>query len=525
MSESTPAVEPVKGSTQSGASAQADPLDQASLASRHPRLLMIAVMCVSLIQILDITIANVALPHMQASLGATSDTISWVLTSFIIAGVLVTPIVGWVSDRLGSRQVFLWAVAGFLLASVLCGAATSLSQMVAFRAFQGICAAFIGPMSQTILFDTTKPSKQASAMSLWGMVIMIGPITGPMLGGLLTDTLSWRWVFYVNLPIGIPTLLLLVWLLPSRPLVPRKLDRFGFFILATGLVALQLLLDRGSHKDWFSSWEIILEMIIALSAFWMFFIHTRYTKVPLFPSVLLKNANFLGAMGVMFMLGVANIAISSILPTMFQTVYGYTALDTGMLMMPRGLGVMMTMMLAGKLSQRLDVRYMITVGYLLAAFGLVLMSRWSLEMGSTEILVAGFIQGLGLGLIFMPMNIAAFATVAPEHRPDGSSLLNLMRNLGGSFGISAIFTMLSRSQQVSHAGLTEHVTENTLQGFDVTALTSTLGQYGSAVLQMLDAEVNRQALMISYLNNFHAMAMLIFVIALIPLFMKPIRLH
>ncbi|MBU3070020.1 DHA2 family efflux MFS transporter permease subunit [Aestuariicella sp. G3-2] len=521
MSESIPAADSAPESRPDASKG----LDKPSLETSHPRLLMFAVMMVSLIQVLDITIANVALPHMQASLGATTDNISWVLTSFIIAGVLVTPVVGWLSDRLGSRRLFLWAVVGFLVASMLCGAATSLTQMVIFRSLQGVCAAMIGPMSQTILFDTSKPSKQAAAMSLWGMVIMIGPITGPVLGGILTDTLSWRWVFYVNLPIGIPTLLLLIWLLPSRPVSERKLDRFGFLILAVGLVSLQLLLDRGNHKDWFSSWEIIIELIIALSAFWIFYVHTKMTRNPLFPNALLKNPNFLGAMGSMFMLGVANIAISSILPTMFQSVYGYTAIDTGMLMMPRGLGVMATMMVAGHLSQRMDVRYMVTGGYLLAALGLVMMSHWSLDMGKTPILIAGFIQGLGLGLIFMPMNVAAFATVNERDRPDGSSLLNLMRNLGGSFGISAIFTMLSRSQQSTHAGLSEHVTADALLGFDAAQFANSLGGYGTAFLQFLDAEVNRQALMISYLNNFYAMSILVGIIAFIPLLMKPIRIR
>ncbi len=520
MSESIPAAE---ASRSEGADNEGP--DKASLECRHPRLLMLAVMGVSLIQILDVTIANVALPHMQASLGATQDTISWVLTSYIIAGVLVTPAVGWMSDRLGSRTVFLWATAGFLLSSMLCGAATSLTQMVMFRALQGISAAFIGPMSQTILFDTTRPSKLASAMSLWGMVIMIGPITGPMLGGLLTDTLNWRWVFYINLPIGIPTLVLLIWLLPSRPIVTRVLDRFGFMVLAIGLVALQLMLDRGNHLDWFNSWEIIVELLVTLSAFWIFFVHNATTRTPLFSAGLLKNSNFLGAMGVMFMLGVANIAIASILPTMFQNIYGYTAFDTGMLMMPRGLGVMFTMMLAGKLMQRMDVRYMVSFGYLVAATALVLMSQWSMEMGSAHILMTGFMQGMGLGLIFMPMNVAAFATVSPEDRPDGSSLLNLMRNLGGSFGISAIFTLLSRNHQISHSGLSEHVTANSLQGADASQIISSLGQHGETLLQFLDLELNRQAMMISYLNNFYAMAVLIFVIAVVPLLMKPIRLQ
>ncbi len=511
-------------STSSTDTADAASADKPALETRHRGLLTAAVMGVSIIQLLDMTIANVALPHMRSGLGASPDSITWVLTSFIIAGVMVTPAVAWVSDRLGSRRVFLWAVTGFVLSSMLCGAATSLAQMVFFRALQGVCAAFIGPMSQTILFDINPPSKHSAAMAIWGMVVMIAPISGPILGGYLTDSLNWRWVFYINLPIGIPTLLLLVWLLPSRDILPRKLDHLGFLLIATALVSLQLMLDRGQHQDWFDSWEIVVELMIALSAFWMFLVHTLHTKNPLFQPSLFANPNFLGAFAFMFVLGVANVAIASILPTMYQTVYGYSPVDTGLLMIPRGCGVFISMLLANRLMQYFDVRHLVLVGYLIAGGALWSMSGFALDMGSEPIMVTGFIQGLGLGLIFTPMNIAAFATVSMEQRPDGASLLNLMRNLGGSFGISLIITLLSRNTQTSHSDLASHITTNTLGGLDPASLSGRFGDAGTAALQMVEAEINRQAVMIGYLDNFHLMAIGVLCVAPVVLLLKPMKL-
>ncbi|HYD05965.1 MAG TPA: DHA2 family efflux MFS transporter permease subunit [Reyranella sp.] len=483
--------------------------------SAHTGLLMVAVMGVSVVQFLDLTIANVALPHMRTALGATPESISWVLTSFIMAGVMVLPLTGWLSDRFGSRNLFIGATALFLIASALCGAATSLTQMVIFRAIQGVAAAFIGPLSQTIMFDINRPSRQAQAMALWGIVVMIGPISGPFLGGYLTDVLDWRWVFYVNLPIGIPALILLWWLLPSRPIIRRQLDVFGALVLGTGLCALQLLLDRGSHNDWFDATESVIELLVALSAFWIFFVHTRQVDHPLFEARMVKNANFIGGLLFMVILGITNVALSAVLPMLYQTVYNYTVMDTGLLMVPRGLGVLVTMILTSRLIGRVDARILITVGYTLAAASLYMMTTWSLEMDYRMIVVSGFIQGLGLGFVFVPVNLIAFSTLAPNYRTDGSTLMTLFRNVGASFGISIIVTALARNMQVSHADIASNVTSFNLPAIDPAGAAAQLGAVGDAALAMLNGEVSRQAAFIAYLDNFYMLFWLL--VAIIPL--------
>ena len=476
-------------------------------------------MGVSICQFLDLTIANVALPHMRTSLGASMESISWVLTSFIIAGVLVLPLTGWLSDRLGSRNLYIGATAVFVLSSMLCGTATSLSQMVIYRALQGMASAFVGPMSQTILFDINRPSKQAQAMSIWGMVVMIGPISGPFIGGFLTETLNWRWVFYVNLPIGIPALVLLWWLLPSRPLVRRRLDVFGAVILGLGLCALQLMLDRGQHNDWLDARETVIELIIALSAFWVFFVHSRTVAHPLFERSLMRDPNFLMGIAFMVVLGITNVALSSVLPTLLQTVYGYDVMDTGLLMAPRGCGVFVTMLVTNRLMGKIDSRVLMSVGYVIAAISLWLMTRWSLEMGSDQVVLAGFVQGLGLGFVFVPINLIAFATLAPAFRTDGTTLMTLFRNLGSSFGISVIVTILSRNIQVSHADIAANVTSFNLP-IDPATVTAQLGSYGATALAMLDGEVNRQAAMVAYLDNFYMLFWLVLCITPLPWLLK-----
>jgi|TARA_R100000501_G_scaffold17911_1_gene34650 DHA2 family multidrug resistance protein len=474
---------------------------QANTPVAHRGLLTIGVMLATVMQVLDSTIANVALPHMQASLGATVDTITWVLTSYIVASAIAIPITGWLADRVGARNLFLFSAIGFVGASMLCGIATSLEEMVAFRVLQGIAGAFIGPLSQTVLLDINPPERHGKAMSIWGMGVMIGPITGPVLGGLLTENYSWRWVFYVNLPIGILCVALLWWLLPRRPPSRRSFDLFGFSMLALGLAALQLLLDRGQGEDWLHSTEILIEIGVAVAALWVFGIHMATAKSPMFSRVLLTDRNLMTSLLFMIVIGVMMFATMALLPTMLQQLYGYPVIDTGLLLAPRGIGVLISMALAGQLMGRVDSRWLIGFGMILAAVSLWWMTTWSLEMGWWPIVTSGFVQGLGMGFVFIPLNTLAFATLPPSARTDGSSLLNLLRSVGASIGISVVSTFLARNLQVSHADLSAHVTSYSIFSFDPQQATR-FGEMGNQLFALIDAEISRQALMIAYLDDF-----------------------
>jgi DHA2 family multidrug resistance protein len=444
-----------------------------------------------------------------------------VLTSFIMAGAIGMPITGWLSDRVGSRNLFIGSTVGFLLASAACGASNSLAAMVVCRSLQGLAAAFLGPMTQTIMFDVSPPSKQAQTMASFGMIVMVAPISGPFIGGYLTDYLSWRWIYYVNLPIGIPALVLLWWLLPSRPLESRRLDLFGYSALALGLGALQLMLDRGQQNDWFNSVETVIEACVAAVAIWMFFVHSAFSRKPLFARELVRDPNFLVGCAFMFVMGITNISLSAVLPTMFQTIYGYPVILSGIMMAPRGFGVIVSSQFTSRLMARIDYRYMIVAGYAIASGSLWIMTTWSADMDWHPIVLASFVQGLGLGLVFAPMNLIAFSALKPELRPDGSSLLALFRNMGGSFGISVIVSVMARNQQVSHADLATHITALTMP-----VAQQAFGGSDGAAPAMVDAMVNRQAQMVAYLDNFYMIAWLLLLIAPLPLLLrKPRRIE
>jgi len=481
--------------------------DQPALTVKRRGLLTVGIMAAMVMQILDTTIANVALPHMQASLGATLDTISWVLTSYIIASAVAIPITGWLSNRVGSRNLFLAAVAGFIIASMLCGISTSIEEMVAFRMLQGIGAAFINPLSQTAMLDINEPSRQAKAMSIWGMGVMIGPILGPLLGGWLTEYYNWRWVFYVNLPIGILTFTILWFLLPSRPRAPRTFDMLGFSTLAIGLGAFQLMLDRGQQQDWFRSWEIISYLGLALAAFWVFAIHMVTGRNPLFDRRLFANRNLMVGAIVMFFVGIYAMAPLALVPQMLQQLFGYPVIDTGLVTAPRGIGMLITMWLAGLLMTKVDGRYLIMLGLALYAFSLWQMAHWSLAVDSRHIVLTGVMQGLAVGLVFMPLNALAFSTLGPDARTDGASLFNLSRSVGASAGISLVTMFIARNVQTSHSDLASHMTQAALPPVDQSTLGG-LAAMSEGAYALLDAEVSRQALMIAYIDDFYMVAII-----------------
>lgn len=483
-----------------GTEEKARPDGKGTLVVRHKGLLTIAVMAGTVMQILDTTIANVALPHMQASLGANQETITWVLTSYIIASAVAIPITGWLADRVGLRQLFLFSVALFVVASMLCGIATNLPEMVIFRLFQGVAGAFIAPLAQTIMLDINPPEEHGKAMSIYGMGIMIGPIMGPILGGWLTENFSWRWVFYVNLPIGLLCLVLLWALLPARPVTRRSFDLFGFALLSLALAAFQLMLDRGVHVGWFDATEIWIEAGIAAGAFWMFMVHLIFGREPIFPPAMLADRNFITGTVFLFIVGLVALASLALLAPMLQGIYHYPVLDTGVLLAARGVGVFVTMAIAGRIIGKVDTRLLVFIGLLLTAGSLYSMSGWSLNMGWGPIVTSGIIQGLGFGFLFVPLNVTAFATLPPQYRTDAAALFNLTRNMGSSVGISIVTALLARNVQISHSDLAGHVTQFNLPVDPNMALLA--GGQGNAMMSMIDLEINRQAAMIAYLDDF-----------------------
>lgn len=483
-------------------------------------IVTIGVMMAVLLQVLDTTIANVALPHMQASLSASQDTINWVLTSYIVASAIALPISGWLADKVGRKRLLLVSVALFTIASVLCATATSLGEMVLFRALQGVGGAFIVPLAQATLFDINPREKHGQAMALFGGGVMIGPILGPVLGGWLTDNYNWRWVFLVNLPVGVICALLLARFMPSTEKHHRKFDMFGFILLALALAGLQLFLDRGEQQDWLSSWEIIVEAGIAAAATWMFVVHLATSKQPLFERSMFADRNF--ATGLLFMAvtGILLLAGLALLPPLLQTMYGYSVLQSGYLTAPRGVGTLISMLLAGRLVGRIDSRLLVGIGVTLMGVSLYMMTGFAIDQPSSPVIVSGVVQGLGLGLIFVPLQSLAFETLAPQMRTTAAALLNLARNIGGSVGISVVSTQLVRMTQVAHADLAQHITQQTIPTATPEVLQTIGPAIGPPALAYINAEITRQALFIAYLDDFKLMMIVTFAALPLLLLMK-----
>ena len=460
------------------------------------------VMLGTFMTVLDSTIANVALPHMQPSLGAASDTIAWVLTSYIVATAIATPMTGWLAARMGRRELFLASVAAFTIASMACGLAQSLGQMVVFRMLQGAAGAFLGPIGQSYVLDVWPQSKHGKAMAWWGVGIMVGPILGPVIGATLTEQFDWRWVFFINLPFGILTFSLATALLPSVETMARRFDLLGFTLLAVGVAALQLCLDRGQQLDWFASWEVCGEAGIAVAALWAFGVHVMTAEHALIDRRMLRDRNVMTGFAFITLVGLLMVGTTAMLPTMLQTLFGYPVIDTGILQMPRGVGMMLAMMSAGQLLGRIDPRHMIAAGLAMTATAMWLMTQFAPVMDATPFVISGFLQGAGLGLVFVPLNTLAFATLPADLRTDASGFYMLLRNLGGSIGISMSVGVLARQAQVSHADIGAKLSMTDMPWANG-AIGKAIG--GDAIVAMLDASVNKQAAMIAYIDVFTLM--------------------
>jgi DHA2 family multidrug resistance protein len=486
-------------------------------------LVAASVMAATLMQTLDSTIANVALPHMQGGLGASQEQISWVLTSYIVAAAIATAPTGFLAQRYGRKRVFLTAVVGFTLASMLCGLATSLPQIVAFRLLQGLCGASLVPLSQLVLLDTYPKEQHGAAMSLWGMGVMVGPIIGPTLGGWLTETYSWRWVFYINLPVGILAFMGLSAALPAdAPKRGLRLDGLGFALLSLAIASLQLMLDRGETQDWFGSPEIVLEAAAAALAFYLFVVHTLTARAPFLSPRLFADRNFVTGLVMIGMVGVVLFATAALLPPFLQNLRGFPVILTGLVIAPRGVGTMVAMKLVPKVIDRWGARLPIAAGLIATAASLHWMTQFNLDVPIWELVVSGVIQGAGLGLVFVPLSTLTFATLAPEHRGDATALFSLVRNIGSSIGIAMTFAFLSQNSQAAHARLVEHINPFNPALAEYANAAGGLGS--SAGLLTLEQEVQRQASLLATLTDFQWMMFgVLLVLPLVLLFRSPRR--
>ncbi len=494
------------------------PASKPAVSVRFHGALTFSIMLATIIQVIDTTIANVALPHMQASLNATQDTVSWVLTSYIVAAAVMTPVTGWLSDRLGRKRLFVWSVAGFTAMSVACGLATSLPEMVAFRLMQGLCGAALVPLSQAVLLDINPRERHGQAMAIWGAGIMVGPIIGPTLGGWLTEMFNWRYVFFVNLPVGIMALVGMLFFMPEEPAKPRRFDMFGFVMLTAAIGGLQLMLDRGQGEDWFNSPEIWIELGVTVAALWMFIIHSITHGEPFIDIAMFKDRNF--SMGVTFMFIIGMILLSglALMPPMLQQLMNYPVITTGWVMAPRGVGTMISMLLVGRLVRSVDPRLLVIIGLSLTAWSLHMMTQFTANMGQWPLISSGIIQGLGFGLVFIPLSTLTYATLDTKYRTDAASLFNLVRNIGSSVGISLVMTMLVQLSQTNHAELGQHINPfSPAIDLQMPAILSGDAQ----TMAIIDRMVSGQALMISYLDDFKLMMFITLAAMPIVLFLRP----
>ena len=490
---------------------------QADIANRLP--ITVSMMLATVMTSLDTTIANVALPHIQGSISASVDQITWVLTSYLIATAVMTPMAGWLSARIGRKRLLLISVGGFTVASMLCGAAGNLGEIVVFRMLQGVFAASLMPLSQAMVLDLWPPNQVGQVMSVWGMAMILGPIIGPTLGGWLTDDFTWRWVFYINLPVGGLTLAgLWLFMAPDEQGPSRPFDFIGFGSLSAAVGAFQLLLDRGPTIDWFSSTEAWAYAVTAIASVYVFAVQTFGARHPFVPRALAYDRNFVVCAMFAFFLGIMMFSSMALLPPMMQSYMGYTALESGLVGIPRGLGTFVAMLVVGRLIGKIDIRLILFTGLSLSAVALWLMTHFDLSMTATPMIISGLVQGFGMSLVFVPLSVVAFSTLDPKFRADAAGIYNLVRSLGGSVGISVMQAVWTNNSAITHSTMVDHVRPgDPLVGAAFPGLFDPL----SGGLQALNGEITRQAAMVAYIDDFKLMMIVTLLVIPFLVFMSP----
>ncbi|MEH2511668.1 DHA2 family multidrug resistance protein [Nitrobacteraceae bacterium AZCC 1564] len=451
-------------------------------------MVTVCAMTATIMQALDTTIANVALPYMQGTLSASQDQINWVLTSYIVAAAIMTAPVGWIANRFGRKKIFVICSAGFTVASVMCGLAQDITQMVLFRLLQGVFGAALVPLSQAVMLDSYALHERAKAMSIWGMGVMLGPIMGPSLGAWLTETYSWHWVFFVNLPFGIITVLgLMAFMDETTPNHELRFDWFGFIALAIGIGSMQLALDRGEQLGWLESPEIVAESIIAIIGFYYFFAHSFTTDRPFIQFAIFKDRNFIGGCVFMAVMGLVLYSTMALASPYLQNVIGYPIMTAGLLLATRGLGTFVAMMLVGRFMKYIEARTLIASGMILMSVSLFFMTGWTDQTGASTIVVVSIAQGFGLGLVFVPLSTVAFLTLPNHLRTDGTAMLTLVRNVASSIGISVVIAKLTEGGREAYAILNEHVTpfNHAMQMPDVAGILNMNTDSGRAIMDVL----------------------------------------
>ena len=477
-------------------------------------LVSITVMLTTIMVILDMTIVNVALPNMMGALGATSDQITWVLTSYIVVEAIMIPLTGFLSTWFGRKRLMLISITGFILASALCGQADNLTEMVAFRLMQGMFGASVVPLSQSVMVDAFPKEERGQAMALWGLGIMLGPILGPTLGGYITEHLSWRWVFYINLPVGILNLFMVWTLLLDEKGRKVSADWLGVAFMIVGIGALQFMLDQGNQDNWFDSGSIQSLAVISASALVLFIWRSWQRPDSIVNLALLKDRNLATACFMMFAFGLGMFGTIALQPIMLENLLGYNAQTAGMVMAPRGLASGVGMFLVSRLINRVDLRLIILSGFTLSGIGTYLLSQQNLQSADVNFMWTGIVQGLGMGMIFVPLSTLAYETLSKAQTSQAAGIFNLSRTIGSSVGISVATAILNRANHLSQAGLSAHITaSNPAVSQWLASQHLTLGS--PQAIASLTSEMQRQAQMVAFNDTFWVV-MLSFV-ALAPL--------